>query len=425
MNWQQYELEHQQRLENARSHAANLPLEDIDLAHWDLMRFDTIWPYYERLRQESPVYYHEKSIVGPYWSVTNYDLVKAVDTDPVRFSSEPSIGFFTPEQFEPGQANDTSSFISMDDPKHAEHRKAVAPVAGPRNLAALAPTIRERVRGILDDLPVGETFNWVEHVSIELTTQMLATLFDFPFEERYKLTRWSDIATSPRKAGLWDTLEERQRELDECLETMTRLRNERVTNPGGHDLLTMLAHSDSTRDMSPQQFLGTLLLLIIGGNDTTRNSISGGVLAMNYWPEEFQKIKSDRSKISNAVAEIIRWQTPLAFMRRTTTEDVEIGGKLIPKGERVLMWYASGNRDEAVFENAERLDVERKNARQHLSFGYGVHRCMGNRVAELQLNILWEEMLDRYSRIEVVGAPIRAISNFVRGYTHLPVKLHA
>ena len=425
MNWQQYELEHQQRLENARSHAANLPLEDIDVAHWDLMRFDTIWPYYERLRQESPVYYHEKSIAGPYWSVTNYDLVKAVDTDAARFSSEPSIGFFTPEQFEAGQANDTSSFISMDDPKHAEHRKAVAPVAGPRNLAALAPTIRDRVKGILDDLPVGETFNWVERVSIELTTQMLATLFDFPFEERYKLTRWSDIATSPRKAGLWDTLEERQRELGECLEMMTRLRNERVTNPGGHDLLTMLAHSDSTRDMSPQQFLGTLLLLIIGGNDTTRNSISGGVLAMNYWPEEFEKIKSDRSKIGNAVAEIIRWQTPLAFMRRTTTEDVEIGGKTIPKGERVLMWYASGNRDETVFENADRLDVDRKNARQHLSFGYGVHRCMGNRVAEMQLNILWEELLDRYSRIEVVGAPIRAISNFVRGYTHLPVKLHA
>lgn len=420
MDWRQYELEHQQRLENARAHAATLPLEEIDVANWDLMRFDTIWPYYERLRRESPIYFHEQSIAGPYWSVTSYDLVKAVDTDPARFSSEPSIGLFTP-----AEPDDSSSFIAMDDPQHAEHRKSVAPVAGPRNLAVLAPMIRERVRNILDDLPVGEPFNWVERVSIELTTQMLATLFDFPFDDRHKLTRWSDIATSPRKAGLWDTLEERQRELDECLEYMTRLRNERVGNPDGHDLLTMLAHSDSTRDMSPRQFLGTLLLLIIGGNDTTRNSISGGVLAMNRWPEEFEKLTSDRTKIPNAVAEIIRWQTPLAFMRRTTTEDVEIGGKTIPKGERVLMWYASGNRDEAVFEDADRLDVDRRNARQHLSFGYGVHRCMGNRVAELQLNILWEELLDRYSRIEVVGAPSRAISNFVRGYTDLPVKLHA
>jgi cytochrome P450 len=421
MDFQQYEHEHEQRLENARAHAASIPLEEIDLAHWDLMRFDTIWPYYERLRNESPVFYHEDSIVGPFWSITNYDLVKAVDTDPVRFSSEPSIGLN--DGVEQGDVDD-NSFISMDDPRHAEHRKAVAPVAGPRNLAALAPTIKERVSGILDGLPVGEPFNWVQRVSIELTTQMLATLFDFPFEERYKLTRWSDIATSPRKAGLWDTLEERQRELDECLETMTRLRNERVNNPDGHDLLTMLAHSDSTRDMSPRQFLGTLLLLIIGGNDTTRNSISAGILATNRWPEQFEKLKADRSKIPNAVAEIIRWQTPLAFMRRTTTEDVEIGGKVIPKGERVLMWYASGNRDETVFENADLLDVERANARQHLSFGYGVHRCMGNRVAELQLNLLWEQLLERYSRIEVVGAPVRAISNFVRGYTELPVVLH-
>jgi len=419
MDFHQYELEHQQRLDNARMHAASAPLEKIDVAHWDLMRFDTIWPYYERLRREVPVHFHEHSIVGPYWSVTSYDLVRAVDTDPVRFSSEPSIGLFTPEA-----ADGSSSFIAMDDPQHAEHRKVVAPVAGPRNLAALAPTIRDRVTGILDRLPIGETFNWVERVSIELTTQMLATLFDFPFDERYKLTRWSDVATSPRKAGLWNTLAERQRELDECLGYMTRLKNERTGNPGGHDLLTMLAHSDSTRDMSPSQFLGTLLLLIIGGNDTTRNSISGGVLAMNRWPEEFDKLKADRSKIPNAVAEIIRWQTPLAFMRRTTTQDTEIGGKLIPGGERVLMWYASGNRDETVFEHADRLDVDRKNARQHLSFGYGVHRCMGNRVAELQLNILWEQLLDRYSRIEVVGAPVRAISNFVRGYPELPVRLH-
>jgi len=420
MDWRQSEADREEQLARARKHAASIPLEEIDVSHWDLMRNDTIWPYFERLRRESPVYFHKDSKVGPFWSVTSYDLVKAVDTDPVRFSSEPTIGLNTPSE-----QDNASSFIAMDDPKHAEQRKAVAPVAGPRNLAALAPTIRERVKGILDSLPVGETFNWVDRVSIELTTQMLATLFDFPFDERHKLTRWSDIATSPRKAGLWDTLEQRQQELNECLERMTQLRNERINKPGGHDLLSMLAHSESTRDMSPRQFLGNLLLLIVGGNDTTRNSISGGVLAMNRWPEEFEKLAADRSKIPHAVAEIIRWQTPLAFMRRTTTEDVELGGRTIPKGDPVLMWYAAGNRDDTVFDDPDRLDVDRANARQHLSFGYGVHRCMGNRVAELQLNILWEELLERYSRIEVVGAPVRAISNFVRGYTQLPVKLHA
>ena len=383
MDLQQYELEHEQRLANARAHAATLTLDEIDVAHWDLMRFDTIWPYFERLRREAPVFHHERSIVGPYWSVTSYDLVKAVDIDAARFSSEPTIGLYTPEA--PDQAN---SFIAMDDPKHAEQRKTVAPVAGPRNLAALAPTIRQRVAAILDSLPVGEPFNWVERVSIELTTQMLATLFDFPFAERHKLTRWSDIATSPRKAGYWNTMQERDAALNECLVRMTELRDERINQPPAHDLLSMLAHGASTRDMPPREFLGNLLLLIVGGNDTTRNSISGGVLAMNRWPGEFEKLKADRSKIPNAVAEIIRWQTPLAFMRRTTTEDVEIGGTVIPQGERVLMWYASGNRDAEVFEN------------------------------------LWEELLDRYSQIEVVGAPVRAISNFVRGYTQLPVVLH-
>lgn len=420
MDWQQYELEREQRLANARDHAASIPLDEIDVGHWDLMRNDTIWPYFERLRREAPIYHHKNSIVGSFWSVTNYEQIKAVDTDATQFSSEPSIGLN-----EVTEEESASSFISMDDPQHSVHRKAVAPVAGPRNLAALESQIRERVVGILDNLPMGETFNWVDKVSVELTTQMLATLFDFPFEDRHMLTRWSDIATSPRKAGLWDTLEERQGELNECLRYMTKLKNERVDNAGGHDLLTMMAQDEGTRDMSPVQFLGNILLLIVGGNDTTRNSISGGVLAMNRFPEEFEKVKADRSKIPNAVAEIIRWQTPLAFMRRTTTKDVEINGLVIPKGDRVLMWYASGNRDESVFDNADVLNVDRANARQHLSFGFGIHRCMGNRVAELQLRILWEEMLERYSRIEVVGAPIRAISNFVRGYTHLPVKLHA
>ena len=416
MNW----LHNEDQLQAARAHAASLPLDKIDVSHWDLFRNDTLWPYFERLRREAPVHYHAESKVGPYWSVTTYDLIKAIDTDPDRFSSEPTVGldFLLPEE-------DLPMFIAMDDPKHSVQRKAVAPVTGPRNLAALEPTIRERVIGILEDLPIGETFNWVDRVSIELTTQMLATLFDFPFEERYKLTRWSDVATSPRAAGLYETREDRRRELFECLEYFTALRDERIEKPGGNDLLSMLAHDQSTRNMAPVEFLGNLLLLIIGGNDTTRNSISGGVLALNRFPEEFEKLKADRSKIPNAVAEIIRWQTPLAFMRRTANEDVVLNGETIRAGDRVLMWYVSGNRDEKVFENADRLDIDRSNARQHLSFGYGIHRCMGNRVAELQLRILWEELLERFSNIEVVGPPVRAVSNIIRGYTQLPVRLHA
>ena len=146
---------------------------------------------------------------------------------------------------------------------------------------------------------------------------------------------------------------------------------------------------------------------------------------MNRFPEQMEKLRADPSKIPNAVSEIIRWQTPLAFMRRTAKEDIELNGQHIREGDRVVMWYVSGNRDETVFDHPHEVDIDRKNARRHLSFGFGIHRCMGNRVAELQLRILWEELLPRFSAIEVVGEPVRALSNFVRGYTDLPVRLTA
>jgi cytochrome P450 len=407
-----------QALDAAREHAYSIPLDDIDVSHWDLFKTDTLWPYFERLRTEKPVHYHEQSKAGAFWSVTSFEHVRAVDIDHKRFSSEPTIGLG------PLLPNETlPMFIAMDEPKHTAQRKVVQPVAAPQNLTSLAPTIRQRVIDILDNLPEGEPFNWVEHVSIELTTQMLATLFDFPFEERHRLTRWSDVATAAPKSGIAESHDQRREELYECLAYFTELRKERLQRDEANDFLTMMAQHESTRDMAPQEFLGNLLLLIVGGNDTTRNSISGGVLAMNQYPEQFARLRANPDKIPNAVAEIVRWQTPLAYMRRTANEDVELNGQTIRAGDRVAMWYVSGNRDESVFPNAQRLDIDRANARQHLSFGFGIHRCMGNRVAELQLRILWEELLQRFSSIEVVGEPERALSNFVRGYIDLPVQL--
>ena len=411
--------DHKEKLAEAREHAYSLDLEDIDVSHWDLFRKDTLWPYFERLRREKPVHFHERSTVGPFWSVTRYDLIKAVDMDHARFSSEPTIGL---DELLPDES--LPMFIAMDQPKHNQQRKVVAPVAAQRNLHALEPTIRSRVISILDGLPVGETFNWVERVSIELTTQMLATLFDFPFEERRKLTRWSDVATSPIKAGLVASHEQRSQELFECLSYFKRLRKERESGPPGTDLLSMLSHGEATRDMPDMEFLGNLLLLIVGGNDTTRNSISGGVLALNRFPEEYDKLRRDRSLIPNMIAEIIRWQTPLAHMRRTAKQDLEFHGQKIREGDRVVMWYVSGNRDEEVFAEADRFLLDRPNARNHLSFGFGIHRCMGNRVAELQLRILWEEIAKRFRMIEVVGEPVRNMSNLIRGYTQLPVQVH-
>lgn len=401
----------------------NTALEDIDLSDPTIYESDSQWPLFARLRKEAPVHYCKDSAFGPFWSITKFEDIVAVDKNNLLYSSEPAIVIGdNPEDFQ------LDMFIAMDAPKHDEQRKAVTNVVAPRNLATLEPLIRERVIEILDDLPIGESFNWVDRVSTELTTRMLATLFDFPFERRSKLTFWSDMATaSPEIAGD-DSVseEERTAALMECLEEFTVLWNERVNkDPEGRlDFISLLAHSPATRDMTPMEYLGNLVLLIVGGNDTTRNSISGGVMFLNENPAQYAKLRADISLIPNMVSEIIRYQTPLMHMRRIALEDTILGGQQIKKGDKVVMWYASGNRDETKIDRPDEFLIDRANVRNHLSFGFGIHRCMGNRLAEMQLRIVWEEIMKRFHYVEVVGAPTRLKSNFVRGIVDLPVKLH-
>jgi cytochrome P450 len=295
----------------------------------------------------------------------------------------------------------------------------------PTHLDELAKQIRERSAKVLDSLPRNETFNFVERVSIELTTQMLATLFDFPFGERRKLTRWSDVFTALPKSGVVESPEQRRKEMDECFEYFANLWNERVNAEPRNDLLSMMAHSDATRHMDPDNLMGNIILLIVGGNDTTRNTMSASVLALNENPGEYRKLRENPALIDSMVPEVIRWQTPLAHMRRTALQDTELGGKKIRKGDRVVMWYVSGNRDEEMIERPNEFVIDRPRPRTHLSFGFGIHRCVGMRLAELQLRIVWEEILKRFERIEVVGEPKRVYSSFVRGIESLPVRIPA
>ena len=401
----------------------SIPLEELDPAKVEIFQNDALWGYFERLRNEDPVHFLPDSDYGPYWSITKFDDIMFVDRHHELFSSEGGITI-GPLKSMAERASEfrTPMFIAMDPPKHDVQRATVTGVVAPRNLAALEGLIRERAGKILDALPVGETFDWVDNVSIELTTQMLATLFDFPFEERRKLTHWSDVATSGPEAL---TLEERRAELLECLAYFTQLWEQRKQNPEpGLDLISMLAHGEETKNMQPMEFLGNLILLIVGGNDTTRNSITGGVLALNLNPDQYQKLRHNHALVQTMVPEIIRWQTPLSHMRRTANEDVEIRGKTIKKGDRVVMWYVSGNRDADAIDNPDAFIIDRARPRHHLSFGFGIHRCMGNRLAEMQLRVLWEEILKRFETVEVVGPPQRTPSVFVKGYTHLPVRLH-
>jgi cytochrome P450 len=408
--------------QQAREAAESMALEAIDPANPDYFVEDTVGHYFARLRRDDPVHRSVSPVFGPYWSVTRYQDIISVDTNHAVFSSDWSLGGIT--LTDPPEGEKLKMFIAMDPPVHDEQRKAVTPIVAPPNLATMEPLIRERTCRVLDSLPRNETFNWVDKVSIELTTLMLATLFDFPLEDRRLLTWWSDVATM-NKAINPNALEpaERMAELGKMLEYFTRLWNERVNSAPKTDLVSMLAHGPSTRNMSPLEYMGNLVLLIVGGNDTTRNSMTGGLLALHDHPDQWAKLRANPSLIASLVPEIIRWQTPLAHMRRTATADIEVGGKPIRKGDKVAMWYLSGNRDGSAIEDADRFIIDRARPRQHLSFGFGIHRCVGNRLAELQLRVLWEEILKRFQAIEVVGPPVRVRSTFVRGFSSLPVRI--
>ncbi len=397
-----------------------IPLEELDPSKADLFLNQQHWAYFERLRKEDPVHFVDSEEFGPFWSVTKFKDIMYVDSHHELFSSEPRIVLGESKiDFEPPM------FIAMDPPRHDEQRSAVIPAVAPKRLAELEDVIRGRVQVVLDSLPVGESFNWVDKVSIELTTQMLATLFDFPFEERHLLTYWSDVATENPDPTVSNRTEEERRDiLLECQRRFAEIWQERAQQPPKKDLISLLAHGPATANMEPIEMLGNMILLIVGGNDTTRNSMSGSVYALNKFPEQYEKLRQDPSLIPSMISETIRWQTPLGHMRRIATQDTEIAGKKIKKGDMVVMWYISGNRDEDVIENANDFIIDRARARHHVSFGFGIHRCMGNRLAEMQLRILWEEILQRFSKVEVLQEPQRVHSNFVMGYTDLQVKLH-
>ncbi|MBI5940604.1 MAG: cytochrome P450 [Caulobacterales bacterium] len=402
----------------------SIPIDKIDVSALELWRENRHLPLFERLRREDPVHWCAESMFGPYWSITRFDDILAVDTNHQAFSSEAELGGIA--ILDARQDLRLPMFIAMDPPKHDAQRKVVSPIVAPASLADFEPIIRERAGRILDALPRGETFDWVDRVSIELTTQMLATLFDFPFEDRRKLTYWSDVATViPQPGAIVETDDEKVAVLMECLREFTTLLLDRAAAPPKNDLISMLAHGQATQNMPPEEFLGNIVLLIVGGNDTTRNSITGSLLALSENPEQFAKLRADPSLIPSMVSETIRWQTPLAHMRRTATQDVELGGKTIRKGDKVVMWYISGNRDETAIDQPDRYIIDRERPRHHLSFGFGVHRCVGNRLAEMQLRIVWEEILGRFPRIEIMGDPLRVNSCFVRGYESLPVRIPA
>jgi len=408
----------------ARDAAYSVPIEAVDPAQPALFRDDRMWWNFERLRAEDPVHLSEGGEFGRYWSITRYNDIVAVDTDHRSFSSEPGITLVrTEDEDRESEFADLAMFIAMDPPKHDVQRKTVTPAVSPANLAVLEPLIRERAAAILDALPVGEPFDWVDTVSMELTAMTLATLFGMDQADRRKLTYWSDVVTAIPGHGLVDTREQKFAIFREYHAYFTGMWNDRVNAVPTGDLISMLAHDPATRGMAPLEYFGNVILLTVGGNDTTRNTITGSVYALNRFPDQYAKLRADPSLIPSMVSETIRWQTPLAHMKRRATRDVAFGGKTIREGDKVAMWYVSGNRDDAVIDRPNEYVIDRARPRQHISFGFGIHRCVGNRLAELQLKIVWEEILKRFPEIVVLDEPRRSYSTFVKGYEAMRVMI--
>lgn len=402
-------------------HADAMPLDELDVSSPALFAQDSWGPHFARLRRERPVHYCPASPYGPYWSITRFADIQAVELDHATFSSASEHGGIRIDNRLGG------SFISSDPPRHTRERKTVAPVAAPTNLASYEVLIRDRTRRLLASLPRNETFDWAKDVSSELTVSMLATLFDFPLEERHRLAYWSDALVCDHAAPDAPVTSEEQRTavLLEMADAFRALWNERIQQAPRLDLISMMAHNPDMQGLTAREFIGNLVLLVVGGYDTTKNSMSGGMLALSENPDQRMKLEADPSLVPGMVGESVRYQSPIIHMCRTATRDALLGDRTIREGDRVVLWYVSANRDDAAIDNPDRFIIDRPKPNKHMAFGAGIHRCVGDRLATLQLRILWEEILAQKLVVEVDGEPERQYSNFIRGFSRLPVRIRA
>jgi cytochrome P450 len=412
-----------------RDVALEAAVDPFDVTRPELWAEDRWQEPMRELRAKGPIHRNETSKFGPHWSIVHYKPIQHVEALPKIFSSSWEVGGITIAgdgiEFLKEYEVPAPMFIAMDPPQHTAQRRTVAPAFGPSEIDRMRNDAVNRTGEVLDSLPVGKPFDWVDLVSMELTTQMLAILFDFPWEERRKLTYWSDVLGDIER---FDTDESRAFRRDTMFEmgaAFKHLWDRKAVTPGQHDLISIMLQSDAMKHMSEFEFMGNLILLIVGGNDTTRNSMTAYAWGLEQYPDQRAILEKNHEPelAVNAMHELLRWQTPLAHMRRTATEDTELFGQQIKKRDKIALWYASANRDETIFDDGEKIIVERENARRHLSFGYGIHRCVGARVAELQLTALISEMQKRRLRVNVVSPPEIVPACFVHGYRKMMVEL--
>ncbi len=299
--------------------------DPLDVSRAELYRDDTWQAPFDHLRARAPVYHTPASSFGPYWSVSTYKPIVEVESLPEIFSSE--VGGITLADFlDPAIDVRMPMFIARDRPVHTAQRRTVAPAFTPSEMTRMSDGLRQRTAILLDELPWNEEFDWVDTVSVELTTQMLAILFDFPWADRRKLTFWSDWAGDIELVKNEELRLQRLQHMYECGAYFSQLWNGKLGQPQTPDLISMMIHSDAMAEMDQMEFIGNLILLIVGGNDTTRNTMSALAYGLDKFPDARAKLEADPGLIGNTTQKVIRWQTPLAHMRRTATQDYELQG---------------------------------------------------------------------------------------------------
>ncbi len=393
---------------------------------------------FTQLRHEDPVAWCPEEYGKGYWAVTRYDDIHYVSKNPQLFSSDGAHGGVTLEDpqdvarrvraergEEPatiGELKNSRAMITMDPPEHSLQRRMVAPGFTPQKLAAMTPRIRARVTQILDDIEGQSEFEFVKAVAAELPIQVLAELFDVPQEDRHKLFLWSNILMGSRDEDIVLSSEYMEKGMTDMVMYALELSEKRKQNPGD-DLISMLVRPNAEGEMmSVEDLLGAFVLLVVAGNETTRNSISGGLLALSQFPEQKQRLIDDPSLMPRAVNEIIRWVTPVVYMRRTALSDTTLGNKEIKKGDKLALCYMSGNRDEDKFSDPFNFDIGRDEAR-HVSFGYGTHLCIGWHLAEIQLAEIFGQLLQRYPTLEATGEVERMRTSFLNSIKRMPVRM--
>lgn len=397
----------------------NIPIEDLDPSDENIFLKNHHENYFARIRKEDPVHYCKQSEYGPYWSITKYADIVEIENNPLLFSAR---GGFTIVDI----PSDTQfrSFLSMDPPEHRERRQAITPMVSLSNLSRIEKNIFDLVNDTLDSLPINEPFDWVEKVSIEISIKVLALMMGVPVEDSSLLVRWSNIASTVPKSGTdIETLDQLYFQLRDCYGYFINLLNRHSSSSIENNFISMLAHQAKQEKMHPEELFLTILALILAGNDTTRHSITASSLLLHQFPEQKKLLYADPTLLKSAVSEIIRFQTPVAHFRRTATNDTLFKGKEIKKNDKIILWFISANRDEDEIELPNEFIINRKNPDHHLSFGSGIHKCIGRNIAIMELKILWNEIIRRKWHIEQVSDPKRIKSNIVHGFSSLGVTI--